>query len=256
MEIIHLGDYWDVEGMEKNKKEIIKCNKEVGRLFRRAYKYLASARYVYESIEDKNKEALEFGLTNVVCDTLIKEIFCGQEASVIEGKQRHLFGSAYTPTGWVEYTESILQNAERVYYLKGDIGSGKTTMMRKIYKRATELGYYVEVYHTPLKPNKIETIYIPKLKVGLTSSKCYSQKNFKLVDLESFLVEDIVSKYKNEIEEDRKIFEFLIATAISNISAAKKMHDDMEYFYIENMDFSSVNELEKTLIMRILKYDK
>ncbi|WP_066494938.1 PRK06851 family protein [Abyssisolibacter fermentans] len=255
-EIINLGNYWNFENMEKDKNDIIRCNKEVGRLFKRAYKYLAAAKYSYETIEDKNKEALEFGLSNVVCDTLIKEIFCGQDPSVIQGEQRHMFGSAYTPNGWIEYTESFLQDAERVYFLKGDIGTGKTTIMRKVYKRAIELGYFVEVYHTPLKPHKIESIYIPKLKVSLTSSNSYRTNNFKVIDLESFLVEDIVSKYQKEIEADRKIFEFLISTAISNISTAKKMHDIMEKYYIPNMDFEQVDKLRERLIQRILKYEK
>lgn len=254
-EIVHLGDYWDVDDMEKNKYEIIKCNKEVGRFFTRAYKYLAAAKFTYEAIEEKNKEALEFGTTNVVCEALINEIFSKQEISSEIGKERHLFGSAYTPNGWIEYTDSFLQDASHIYYIKGDIGTGRSYMMSKVYKRAIELGYNVEVYHTPLKPDKIESINIPELKVALTTSDVFANDNYKVIEMANFLNAKTIRKYKMEIEEDRKIFEFLISTALANIAAAKNMHDSIEKYYYENMDFAKVDELEKKLIDRILEYD-
>ncbi|WP_176718793.1 hypothetical protein [Caloranaerobacter ferrireducens] len=30
--------------------------------------------------------------------------------------------------GWVEFTVIILQEAEKIYYIKGDIGTGKSTL--------------------------------------------------------------------------------------------------------------------------------
>ena len=51
-EIINLGDFWDEDGIRKNKEAILEANKEVGRTFRRAYRYLKSAYSIYQDNEE------------------------------------------------------------------------------------------------------------------------------------------------------------------------------------------------------------
>jgi hypothetical protein len=254
-EIIHLGDYWDLEKMEVNKQEILRVNKEVGRLFRRAYRFLKAALPIYEDIVVKYSEAMDFGKVNILTYNLINQTFEEIPVSNVTGKARHLFGSAYTPNGWVEYTDTILQDAEKVYYINGDIGTGKSTLLEKIYKEATISGLDVEVYHTPLIPEKIETIYIKELNIGLTTSKMFKDNNFKTIDLDSYLDKDMVKKYEEELQYDKKLLNILLDNAILNINRAKKNHDILETYYVPNMDFNEINKVKDKIIERILKYD-
>lgn len=71
-----------------------------------------------EDIIAKNSESMDFGKVNVETYNLVNEIF--KEILISENidKTRHLFGSAYTPDSWVEFTDSILQDANKVYYFK------------------------------------------------------------------------------------------------------------------------------------------
>lgn len=242
--------------MEDNKEKILEINAEVGRLFNRAYKYLASAKPIMEDMINKNSESMNFGKVNVVTNELINEIFENIPVSEVVGKDRHLFGSAYTPNGWVEFTESILQDANKIYRIKGDYGTGKTTMLTKIYKEAISSGLDVEIYHTPLIPEKIETIWIKDLGMGITTSNSLKGNVFKTIDLDSFADNKLSTKYKENIEEDRKILKYLLDVGLSNIAKAKRFHDVMEEYYIPNMDFVKVNDVKDELVQRILKYDK
>ncbi|MTI67505.1 MAG: ATP-binding protein [Firmicutes bacterium] len=255
-EIIHLGDYWDLDKMEANKKEILEINTEVGKLFKRAYKYLGAARPILESIIERNTEAMDFGKVNVETYKLINEIFKDIPVSKNAGKIRHLFGSAYTPNGWVEYTDSVLEDAKNVYYINGDAGTGKTTLFTKVFNEAIASGFDVEVYHTPLIPERIETIYIPKLKIGLTSSEIFRRNNYKTLNLNGLLDQNKISKYKDQIDFDKRIFVELIDRGIQNISMAKKKHDLMEQYYVPNMDFAKVENLRENLIKRVLRYEE
>ncbi|EOD00453.1 hypothetical protein [Caldisalinibacter kiritimatiensis] len=254
-EIIHLGDYWDLKKMEENKEEILKTNKEVGRLFKRAYRFLKSALPVYEDIVAKNSDSMDFGKVNIITYDLINEIFEEVPVNKNPGKDRHLFGSAYTPNGWVEHTDTILQDAKKVYYIKGDIGTGKSTLLQKVYNEALVSGMNVEVYHTPLNPEKIETIYIKDLNIGLTVSETFKKNNFKTIDLDSFMIKDKVKKYNEELEYDKKLLNILIDNAIININKAKKKHDVLETYYVPNMNFDEINKVKEELIDRILQYD-
>ncbi|MFA5528038.1 MAG: PRK06851 family protein [Peptostreptococcales bacterium] len=252
-EIINLGDYWDVEKILSHKVEIIKTNQKVGKLFNRAYKYFASARSIYGDIEERYSEAMDFGRVNELTHKCIKEIFKKVSVSKTAGKARHLFGSAYTPRGWIDFTEHILTDTKKVYYIKGDHGTGKSTFLKRIYNEAIERGLYVEVFHAPLIPEKIETVYIKSLNVGLTISDQFKDKNQQVYNLNNYLNTTEIEKYDILLNEDRKIMNLLIDTGLDNIKKAKELHDVLEGYYIANMNFTEINKVKENIISRCLQ---
>ena len=254
-EIINLGQYWNVEGIEKKKDEIIYYIENNSKFYKRAYKYFKAARVILEDIIWMNSEAQNFAKVNNETNNLLKDIFKGLKISEKLGRVRHLFGSAYTPSGWVEYTDTLLTDLEKVYYIKGDYGTGKSTLLEKVYREAEYRGLDVEVFHTPLIPEKIETVIIKDLNIALTISKVAEKSNYKIIDLDKYLNYKIVEKYRQNIEQDKKVFEELIQIAVSNISGAKKNHDIIENFYAPNMNFSEVEKVRVMLIDRILQYE-
>ena len=252
-EIINLGEYWNVDELEKNKKEIIECGKDISSSFRRCYKYLKSAEPIYYDIEEKYSDCMDFGKVNDLTEKILNKIFENTENKCVYKKPRHLFGTAITPIGHVDYADSLLCEAEKVYYLKGEIGCGRTTLLKKIYGKAIEKGMSVEVFHYPLLPDKIESILIRDLKIAITISGIF--KESEEIDLTQFINNEKLSKYKEEIEFDKKVFEQLINYGIFNLKRAKEKHDVIEGLYIPSMYFDEIDKLKDTIIDRIMKYD-
>lgn len=254
-EIINLGESWDIDKMEANRQKILDCNKEVGRLFARAYKYLTACDPIVISIEEKYKTSMDFGSINTLTINLAEEIFKDIKPSGNVSKERHLFGSALTPVGHVEHTDTILQDIKNVYFVDGELGTGKTTLMTKIYNKALELGLNVEIYHTPfLPPNKIETIVIEELGVAITTSKLFKEKNYKSIDLNQYICKDKIEKYLDEIEYDKKVLDELLSYGLFNIKRAKAQHDILETYYVPNMNFDKNEKIKNTILNRILSY--
>lgn len=253
-EIINFGDFWELEGLEQNKKEIVECGKDISRSFRRAYKFLKSAEPIYYDIEEKYRDSMDFGKVNILTDKFIEELFESIENKEIYKRPRHLFGTAITPVGHIDYTDSILNEATKIYYLSGEIGTGRTTFLKKVYEKAVQKGMSVEVYHYPLLPDKIETILINDLKIGITTSNIFKDK--EVIDLNSCINQEKLERYKEEVELDQKILDELINYAISNLKKAKSKHDVIENYYIPNMKFNEVQELKDDIVKRILKYEK
>lgn len=252
-EIINFGDFWNLDNLENNKNEIVKCNKEIGACFQRAFKYLKSAEPIFYDIESKNSDAMNFGKLNKFTDEFIEELFKGIEGKEKLSNPRHLFGTAITPIGHIDYADSLLQDAKKVYYLDGKIGYGKTTFLKRIYDKAVLKGLKVEVFHYPLIPEKIESIMITDLGVAITTSSLF--KNQNVINLGEFIDEEKISDYKEGLEVDEKILDELINYAISNLKKAKSNHDIIENYYIPNMDFDKVGQLREQLIERILMYE-
>ncbi|WFD11031.1 hypothetical protein [Tepidibacter hydrothermalis] len=185
---------------------------------------------------------------------LLDEILGNVEFKGQSGYERHLFGTAITPNGVVEYTDTIINDGTDVYYIKGEMGTGKSTLLEKVYKNAVLKGLNVEVYHTPLIKDNIETILIKDINVALTVSEIFKEKNYKLVDLDKCVNYDILDKYKEEIEYDKALIAKLLESGIENIKRAKKEHDAMEKYYIPNMDFNKIEKLKINIKERILEF--
>ena len=253
-EIINLGDYWNVGPLEENRNKIIECSKSISESFQRAYKYLKAAEPIYYDIEYRYKNCMDFGKVNLATEEFIEKIFKDVQSSGILKKERHLFATGITPIGHVDYTDSILSEAKKVYYLKGDIGTGRSTFLTKVYNKALEKGMEVEVYHYPLIKEKLETIFIKDLGIGITTSNAF--ENSETIDLEQYLDKDKLLKYEDEIFIDKKIFDEMINYGISNLNKAKAKHDVIEAYYIPNMKFDEIDKFKDDLLNRIKSYEK
>ncbi|SCG83692.1 hypothetical protein DW1_2126 [Proteiniborus sp. DW1] len=253
--IINLGEHWNSKGLEGNREEIIKVIDRNSKYYKSAYKYFGAARLIQEDTIWKMEEALDFGKLNVLAYDLINEIFIGASVAYKIGKERHLFGSAYTPTGWAEHTDTLLRDIEKTYYIKGELGTGKTTLMKKIYLEAIQRGFDVEVFHTPLIPEKIETIIIKDLGVALSIMEAAKSKSFKVIDLDEYVNKEIYNNYKDSIIDNKKVYESLISIAIEKLAGAKKNHDLMEAQYIPNMNYDEINKVRDRVIEIILEYE-
>ncbi|AZR72290.1 hypothetical protein BBF96_02095 [Anoxybacter fermentans] len=256
-EIIHLGDFWDEEGMRSHKKDIIEANQEVSRLFERAYRFLKAAQVVYDDWEKANQEAMDYGKANKIAANLIEKVFT-RDVSTRIGEERHLFASAITPDGMVNYLETIVGPCKKRYIIEGRPGTGKSTLLRKIATAAVERGYKVEMYHCALNPEKIEHVVVPELSIAFTKSiepHLYSPQNGdEKINMDYCLNAEILEKYEKLVEENEKIFNKLFNRAIKFISQAKKTHDHMETFYIPNMDFDAISRLWEHTLDRIIGY--
>jgi len=255
-EIIHLGDFWNEEGIRKHKREIMDDNREVGRNFRRAYRYIKGAYSFYED----SMEIISWGIDNAKVNSVAKEfidlLFGDTDTAKKEGSIRRLFASAITPNGYVNYLSTLLEG-NKVYMLEGRPGTGTEKVISKVMETAVEKGYDVEAYYCALNPLKLEHLVIPKLGVALATSNEYHKINIKdivPINLDEYIDNKILDKYKCELEYNKEQFDSIMDSAIKSIAKAKEIHDRMETYYISNMDFEAIKICFEVTLTRILQY--
>lgn len=254
-EIINMGEFWDVTAMEHNSAKIIDCTQEVSRHFARAYRFLSAARDISEDIADMHRRCLDLAAVNQITMSLEEKVLVsspGLEGRGL-GKGRHLFSSAFTPEGFIDFTDSILQDTPTVYYIGGGLGTGKSSLLRKLADRAMEKGFEAEIYHTPLIPQKIGTVLFKELNIALTTSGYYQGKHTSAVNLNNCLDKGMLSRLAEDIENDRLLMEDLIAGGLAQIARAKAEHDILEQYYVPHMNFAAANEGNEKTLNRILR---
>ncbi len=255
-EIINLGRYWEEKSIVENKNDIVKYIKENKEYYKRAYKYLDSAKNILQDIEYKVNNSMDFVKVNNLTDKLLHAVFGDVNEKGSLGRKRHLFGSGYTPNGLVEHTETIINDSEEIYYIDGYIGSGKTTLFNILANEAIKKGLNVEVYHSPLIPEKIETVIIEELSVAFTKSSKAQDFDNKKISLNEYLNKKVLNQYKIEIDEDKEMYKKLIDIALKDLNKAKKVHDKIESYYIPNMNYTALDSVREEVISKIVQYEK
>ena len=253
-EILNFGEFWDGEKIEENRDKIKACNADISECFQRAFRFLKSAEPIYIEVESKISKCMDWAKVSKITDEFIEKTFSGVEFSGKKAYVRHLFGSAITPIGYLDYSDSLFDGVENIYYLEGEIGSGKSTLLKAIYTRAEQKGLDVEVYHFPLIVDKLQAVYIPELDLAVTTSSRFKDK--QVIDLNTCIDGEKLNKYIDDVKVDKDLVDYLMNNAISNLKRAKFNHDIVEDYYVPAMDFDKVEILKNEIINRILKYKK
>ncbi len=253
-EVLNMGEYWDENGFKKFRKNIIETNTQIQNTFKRAYKFINAAKLIHDDWSNYNKDALDYSRLVLLEEDLKDKILSNYDFAKM-ADERHLFATAFTPNGIVTFIDNLCEDCEKVYVLNGGPGTGKTQVLNFILKEATKRGLFTEVYHDPLIPERIEHIIIPELKTAvITSNEINSRKfNGTQIYLENLVNYSLIDKA--ELQNDKDTFYTLLNKALSVISSDKKLHDELEVYYVENMIFKNMDKAYYNLIDKILKYE-
>ncbi|WP_129596060.1 hypothetical protein [Anaerophilus nitritogenes] len=254
-EILNFGQFWNEHGIQKHKDAIIRISKETSQCFKRAYQFFAAAKLIRDDIYNIYGEALEKRKLDQTLAKFKQNLFNHLDYNE-EGKIRHLFGSAFTPKGYVDHYETILEGMNTIYYIDGRYMDAMSEFIENIAYEARTRGLNVEVYHEPLDEKNIQTLIIPLLQVGITIGDKYAHSYDEKIVFWDFMKKDILNQHEDILKEDQKIYEELIHTGILNIKRAKEKHDHLEKIYIEYMDFKKIDELRGNILQKILNYAK
>ncbi|MHB9145885.1 MAG: PRK06851 family protein [Symbiobacteriia bacterium] len=255
-EIIHLGDYWDEAGMRQSRDEILASNREVGRLFARAYDNLRAAKAYYDELQSYYRQALGVHWLNTKTEELLVEIF-GPKRLNKPGSERHLFASAITPEGPRHHLDTLVGPMAHRYIWTGEPGTGKSTMIKKLADAAVQKGYQVELFHCPMDPKKVDHVLIPELNLALVKSipphTFPSRLGDGVIDTDVALDDSLLRPNQDDIAVAGALYEAALARGVSFIKRAKEAHDRMETYYIPNIRFDEVEARRQKVLARILE---
>ncbi|WMJ80565.1 PRK06851 family protein [Clostridium sp. MB40-C1] len=256
-EILNMGECWIEDSFKDYRNSIISINKQVGKTFKHAYRYIGAAKIIHDDWNCYNLDALNFSKINVFMEDLKNRLFKNTTVSVATNS-RHLFATAFTPNGIVSYIDSIYKDYKQIYVLNGEPGTYKTSVMRYIYEEALKRGLFVEVYHDPLIPERIEHICIPNISTAILTSNELNKKTFEgiQINMSDYQNQLLLERSKAEIDVSKQTFYTLLNKGLSIISQAKILHDELEKLYIPNMNFDKAEKITNDVITKILKYEK
>lgn len=247
--IIDFGRFWDENKIKEHRDEIISCNEKISRLYGVAYGYLKCLLYEYELIWQLIQNHInEQQIDNIIGDIISKKEIAKRNA---KGTLKKMFASAISSKGVLNELENLSKSCDDLYTIKVPVGFKTQMIMEPLLMYYLNNGYDVEVYYCPVNPGeKIEHLIIPELSLmiatcnkyhDLKGEKCYEiMLDNKSVEYVLIILNELYSQSEQTLTD-----------TISVLKKAKSNHDILESYYIKSVDFTSINDLKREIIVEI-----
>jgi len=260
-EVVSLSDCWDEQKLLIHRNELLEMVKRMSGYFKATYSLLKEASVAYDERKSYVNECFNKSLCNSIVRSLIKDIFAGIPPHFDkDAYERHLFGSAITPGGLVNYADTLIHPEMKVYTLSGQPGSGVKDTIARLAQAAFEWGFDTEQFHCPFEPDKLDMIIIPAINVavmnisapfGYVLSKDVEARIVRNTDLDTCVDQNKLEKHSESVMDSDMRVKSLIDKAVKRLSKAKSVHDDIEGYYINAMNFDMVDRIGEKVLRKM-----
>ena len=122
-------------------------------------------------------------------------------------RERHLFAGVNSPAGFFSRFENIMPErpGARKIFIKGGPGMGKSTLMKKIAKKAAEAELECEVFHCSSDPDSVDGVHIPALSTAIVDATAPHESDPRYIGMggEIFDVSAFLQKEKLSAEPEK-----------------------------------------------------
>ena len=184
---------------------------------------------------------------------------CDQECPTAHrsGREERRFLSAITPEGPMVLYSTLQALCPRLYVIEDEYGAAGQVLLQELRDRALERGAHLITCACPLDPTeKIEHILLPEEGVGFTLSNPWHKADFPVyrrIHAARFTMEEALAQKRQRLAFNRRAARELLNEAVTCAAEAKSIHDDMERFTVQAMDFEAVDRLREKVAIEITK---
>ncbi|MBQ7036990.1 MAG: hypothetical protein IJN74_05840 [Clostridia bacterium] len=220
--------------------QLSECKKKY---FQKGYHYLEATVPLLKQIENEYLENTDVQGIYLEAEKLAKRLL-GTWGRKENGTKRKLFLSAITPEGFVSYADTYFKDTFCIA-VKGDYAA--SLFLKRIADVLSCAGFSLSLFYCPMQPDeKIEHIYIPALRVSLSTYNFYTHVSAaETIDLCE------LSYLSEGNGESFGLSGTLMQRAIDAFGKAREAHAGLEDIYIPSMNFEKLDLMVNSLIHSI-----
>lgn len=252
--ILNLGAFWNEKKLFENADKIRALSLENSLTHRQSTCFLSAAgALIEENVRILSPYILEEKVNGFA------RRFCAREKlkkrGSVPGRKINCFLSGITPEGTVFFDETIRALASRVLAIDDRFGAVSPILIEQIGEAAVQGGFDVIFCRRPMRPRECEHLIIPELSIAVATLGCGEKSELPIsrtVRAKRFFAEDAVKLHRHRLLLNERLSKQLTDSAVEALSAAKRLHDELEGYYIQSMDFDALNEFSKKFIFSAL----
>jgi hypothetical protein len=253
--IVDLGAFRNDRKLREHREEILRLTDENKEKHAQRTRLLHAAGCAAADLAKIAADALELEKLERFVDHLSARSF-GIGAGDA-GKPQRRFLSALTPEGIWTFYETAEALCEKKIVLHDEIGLASSMHVESLAANAAENGCRVIRCPCPLAPDaKTEHLLLPELTLGVfTSNRRHPFKgdNAANVQCSRFLSKNEMGMHKNRLRFTARARDEMLAEALVRLREAKELHDELERYYVDAMDFAAVQNYAEKLLREIFE---
>ena len=240
-EILNFGQFWDTKKI-KNTKEIIEITNLNKALHKTANKYLASAGQImldtYHTVLNCTKKVETKAFAEKLCKKHIPK-------SNGTGYEWVRFLEGITPNGIISFPDTITGSCKNIIVISDKYHTCSNIIINEVRNYCLLNGYEIITLKNPFLPTIITNhVIIPKLSLAFVTEDIHTTFNCdsRRIHSRRFTSTKLLHNSISRLKLNRKVTNSLICAATNTLSQAKEVHDQLESYYINAMDFEKLNK--------------
>lgn len=251
-EIINLGEFWDGEYLKSRADEIMAVSRKNSEFHRAAAMYLSAAGDLMLESLARAKKHTEVGRAVSFAKGLCRRKI--PRKADCDGKEWVRFISGITPLGVVTYADTALSVCSDRVIVSDKHGSVSSVIMGVVREWALAAGYEIITLKNPFLPSRLcDHIIIPELSLCFLTENRYITFNCDARRIHSrrFMNVAGLNSSKQQLRFCDRTAAELVECACQMLAKAKDVHDSLEKFYIDAMDFAAVGMFAESTAEKI-----
>ncbi len=255
-EIINLGAFWNSKKLRARVDEIINVTAQNKKLHKTAAAYISAAgELMYDS----------FKLSSHFMNYKKCENFALNMASQILPKKTKntprewvRFIGGVTPKGVIAFKSTVEDFYKDIIIIDDKYGAVANIIMEKLRNTAITRGYEIITLKNPFLPSKlIDHILIPELSLAIVREYEYIKfkDSHRRIHARRFYDINLLRECRNRLTFNRRVARELLLGAIETMAQAKLVHDKLEKYYIDAMNFKALTHFAEEKTEEILMID-
>ncbi len=249
---LDLSDYYDREGLQPLKDDILAAFAEYKGHYKRAYRCLGAAGELRQNMsETLDTEALQHKMAKRAAGIIGREIRKGGPG---EGRCDQRFLNAVSCQGRMVLWDTVSAQADRVYELADGYGLSHH-LLAPILSAALAAGHDAVACPDPMAPNKLAHVILPELGLAFVTSapeNPWPGRPYRRVRVDAMVDPALYRAGRPRLRFTKRVAGALMDDGIAGLVQAKEAHDRLEVLYHPYVDFGGVARVADRVAEEIL----
>jgi hypothetical protein len=260
--VVDVSACWNEDALFACRHDIKALTKSCSMCHEQSCRFLSAASSLLGDTYRQSLGAVDTRKLSSYAERLCGREFKNKDRQSRYGEEKARFFSAVTNKGVCMFTATAKLLCDRVYLVNDDYGAVSRILLKSVRAAALSAGHSVIRCCCPLSPyEKLEHLFIPELSLGFVTSNRFHDFNndidaYRIVNCQRFSDPGKLKECKKRVNFNRKAAAQMTEKAAELLREAKKLHDELESYYIAATDFGELDALTGRVIDKIRRYPK
>lgn len=242
-QIIYLGEFWDEKLLYNHREAVLDVTRLNSAVHKRVSGYLrACGQLIYDNLKTA-RLCTDTERTENFARMLCKRLIPNKGGKGLEWIR---FIQGVTPLGLVSYTKTLTDFCDKKIIIEDKFGSVSGIITDTVRRDALSKGYEVISIKNPFLPSELyDHIIIPELSLCIATENEFLHFDSPERRIHSRRFTDIsmLKEHRTRMGFNRRVTRDILLTACETLQRAKAIHDDIEKYYMDAMNFESISQL-------------